>query len=333
MESRQTTASNELVEFQSQSLEEACAFISRIFCPHELKGTSARRQAAQVVMRHTPLGDTSLNYLGHGVPVDISPQCFEKFYLFQATLTGTTTIRKHGRSFEVPQGQASMTAPDEAYSMWWGEGCTQLIFRVDRGALESMFTSMYGIMPTRPLHFADTTDLRSGTMGSAWQMMQLIYSDMSHNAHSSFQDEFVTKHVEQAILYGLLQSHEHLYRDALKWQTREIAPQQVRRVEDYINANAGDPITIDDLVAVSGVAARTLFDNFKKFRGMTPMRYLQQVRLLRVRERLSAPCNGDTVTSIAMEWGFSQLGRFAVTYKSAFGESPSQTLARARSKQ
>ena len=38
------------------------------------------------------------------------------------------------------------------------------------------------------------------------------------------------------------------------------------------------------------------------------------------------PASG-TVTRIATESGFSHLGRFSVTYRAYFGESPSETLA------
>ena len=37
---------------------------------------------------------------------------------------------------------------------------------------------------------------------------------------------------------------------------------------------------------------------------------------------------GATVTGIATEHGFLELGRFAMRYRRQFGETPSQTLAR-----
>jgi transcriptional regulator GlxA family with amidase domain len=38
----------------------------------------------------------------------------------------------------------------------------------------------------------------------------------------------------------------------------------------------------------------------------------------------------DDVTSIAWSVGFTHLGRFALAYRQAYGESPSQTLRDAR---
>jgi transcriptional regulator GlxA family with amidase domain len=51
------------------------------------------------------------------------------------------------------------------------------------------------------------------------------------------------------------------------------------------------------------------------------------MRLHDVRRALSeADCEAPTVTRIAMQHGFRELGRFAVTYRRVFGEAPSQTL-------
>jgi AraC-like DNA-binding protein len=54
------------------------------------------------------------------------------------------------------------------------------------------------------------------------------------------------------------------------------------------------------------------------------------VRLERVREELLCAEPGETVTAIAMRWGFTHLARFSGIYRARFGELPSQTLALAR---
>jgi AraC-like DNA-binding protein len=45
---------------------------------------------------------------------------------------------------------------------------------------------------------------------------------------------------------------------------------------------------------------------------------------------LSAKKGAETVTQVAMRFGFPELGRFSRNYKATFGESPSDTLRRAQ---
>jgi AraC-like DNA-binding protein len=55
------------------------------------------------------------------------------------------------------------------------------------------------------------------------------------------------------------------------------------------------------------------------------------LRLSQVRGALlSARGQLVTVTEIATDFGFGELGRFSVEYRKVFGESPSQTLHPAR---
>jgi transcriptional regulator GlxA family with amidase domain len=58
--------------------------------------------------------------------------------------------------------------------------------------------------------------------------------------------------------------------------------------------------------------------------------YIATRRLYAARARLCAPRPEDSVTSIAMDCGFSHLGEFAQSYFRTYSERPSHTLARAR---
>jgi AraC-like DNA-binding protein len=62
---------------------------------------------------------------------------------------------------------------------------------------------------------------------------------------------------------------------------------------------------------------------------MGPLRYLWLRRMEQARRAL-AICDptAATVTEIATNYGFWELGRFSVTYRTLFGESPSATLRR-----
>jgi AraC-like DNA-binding protein len=83
------------------------------------------------------------------------------------------------------------------------------------------------------------------------------------------------------------------------------------------------------LCADIGVAERTLRMCCAEFLGLSPTRYLLLRRLNKARSALRrADSSTTSVAEIARDHHFLELGRFAVTYRIAFGESPSVTLHR-----
>ena len=90
------------------------------------------------------------------------------------------------------------------------------------------------------------------------------------------------------------------------------------------------PVRLQALARVAGVPPRTLETHFKRFLGTTPLGWVRQARLTHARRALLASEGRVTVTDVAMDCGFSQLGRFAAQYCRRFGELPSETLRRIR---
>jgi transcriptional regulator GlxA family with amidase domain len=96
----------------------------------------------------------------------------------------------------------------------------------------------------------------------------------------------------------------------------------------FIEANARETLRLQDIAAAANVPARTLLDGFRRFRQTSPGRFLRDLRLDRARESLIERDGEASVTTAALEAGFTHLGRFARAYADRFGEKPSETLAR-----
>ena len=103
-----------------------------------------------------------------------------------------------------------------------------------------------------------------------------------------------------------------------------------RRAYQYIQQRIEEPVAISELCAVTGTCYGTLEKGFLETYGMSPLLYLRTLRLFRARHELRQPNQETTVTGVAMRWGFLELGRFSIQYRERFGESPSETLRKAR---
>nr|WP_283812444.1 helix-turn-helix transcriptional regulator [Bradyrhizobium pachyrhizi] len=99
--------------------------------------------------------------------------------------------------------------------------------------------------------------------------------------------------------------------------------------EKAIDKRLDQKLNMPALCAEIGLAERTLRMCCAEFLGMSPTRYVLLRRLNKARAALrSADPSRVTVAQVARDHQFPELGRFAVTYRNIFGESPSVTLQR-----
>ena len=101
----------------------------------------------------------------------------------------------------------------------------------------------------------------------------------------------------------------------------------MQRFHAVLEASESTAVYFPQLCKKIGVSARTLRVICHEHLGLSPKRYLLLRRMHLARRTLREGAPGDTsVTDVATQFGFWELGRFAVEYKSLFGESPSETL-------
>ena len=128
--------------------------------------------------------------------------------------------------------------------------------------------------------------------------------------------------------------------DALLREVRDLDPDRkrpsprdqalVRQAEDLMRERYREAISTRELATSLSVTPRRLQVAFENVCDTTPLSRLQSVRLEMARERLSSAGDNETTTAIAIDCGFSHLGRFSRAYAKAFGELPSRTLRRSR---
>jgi AraC-like DNA-binding protein len=137
----------------------------------------------------------------------------------------------------------------------------------------------------------------------------------------------VARAIEQDMLYAtihcLVDETDHNRR------TRHHHAAAMVRFEEALNKYIDQKLKLPQLCAEIGVPERTLRMCCAEFLGLSPTRYLLLRRLNKARAALRrADPSTATVAQVARDHHFLELGRFAVTYRTTFGESPSATLQR-----
>jgi transcriptional regulator GlxA family with amidase domain len=101
------------------------------------------------------------------------------------------------------------------------------------------------------------------------------------------------------------------------------------RFEQALSKRIDQKLEMPALCAEIGVPERSLRACCAKLLGVSPTRYFLLRRLNKARSALRrADPSTASVAQVARNHQFLELGRFAVTYRTTFGESPSVTLHR-----
>ena len=176
------------------------------------------------------------------------------------------------------------------------------------GAIIRQLSALLGEPVDAAPEFALAMNLTAG-YGRAFASYVLLAATDFKRATPS--NPIAIRELEEFIISKLLMSHPHDFTEALRRTEKSIAPRDMKRAIDFMEAMLGAPIGIAEIAEAAGIAGRTLFKHFHDFYGISPMRYLRRARFERVQEALKRAQPEDSITEIAMAWGFTHMGRFS----------------------
>ncbi len=150
---------------------------------------------------------------------------------------------------------------------------------------------------------------------------------------ASTPDILAIPEVGNAVQQALIQAAIACLVDADEMDETRSSPassRAMRRLEELLEDRWDEPLYILEICAEVGIGERSFRAYCQEHLGMGPHRYLWLRRMnMAQRALMRADPRTNTVTDIATQYGFGELGRFAVSYRALFGEPPSATLRRA----
>ncbi|MDD9739493.1 AraC family transcriptional regulator [Marinovum sp. SP66] len=100
----------------------------------------------------------------------------------------------------------------------------------------------------------------------------------------------------------------------------DAADRRLARALELIVTHPSDAITIEMLTANAGMSRTLLFEHFKEAFGMSPMRFIYDLRLTRAAQMLSG--GPGSVGEIARATGFRSRSHFNREFKRKYGQTP-----------
>jgi AraC-like DNA-binding protein len=242
--------------------------------------------------------------------------------MLQVPLDGAADYRVGRARIEVGPGEAILLPPGHEYTVHADAG-SALFVQVDMAVLVRGLPagragrSRHWAMRCVPVDVSPTGEI--DVLGEVDALLQAPASLAYGGRSAEFTD------LERRVVAWLT--------DALldRGGLRSFVPAGSRLAEragEWIESNLSGPITLESMASQFRVTGRWLQNCFIARWGVAPMDYVTYRRLALARSCLMSP-DGSSVTSAAIRSGFSHLGRFAGLYRRTYGESPSETIARA----
>jgi AraC-like DNA-binding protein len=290
-------------------------------------GTANGQRQLSHEMSVAPLAGIMMTAFSWPHGVSAAAPCLEDTYDFCAPTQGTGEIVVGKEKVSFDHASGVVLSPSRSMRIQTGNNNVSLNVNVPRPLIEAQLRALTGCELQEPLEFEAALRCQREPLAGVWRLVRFIADEIDRD-ESVLLNRLVRERFCETVLTGFLYAQPHTYSSLLH---SDVPPAELRyicQVEEFIAAHCEQPINVRDLATIAGVGMSALYAGFKRHRGYTPLEFLKNTRLLRVRTALLAATPGTTVREIARRWGFNHMGRFSRNYGLRFGEFPSKTLAR-----
>ncbi|MEX2475805.1 helix-turn-helix domain-containing protein [Marinobacter sp.] len=303
------------VGVRSPDFEEAKAFINAHIEDREVAPLSSSGRAENLLTLQ-PLGSSSLFGAMWSEKVHIQSETQKTFH---AVLVLSGNIYCKSLDTNVPVNSLVLTAPGKQADLIWEKGTRAVVMSLARQKLLDTLgvPDLDFLRQTNAIIPGDHQDallLRNGITCLA-QQHEICEGQIAPSVQSQWEGLLLSQFANQ------------LHRE--RQENPSILPGRIRLATEWIRAHIHQPMSVCDLLRVTGASRRSVESGFRTYLNTTPAKFILCHKLKGVRELLSS--NPDlSIGDAAFSFGFNHLSHFTHQYQEAFGELPSETLRQCR---
>jgi DNA-binding CsgD family transcriptional regulator/AraC-like DNA-binding protein len=248
-----------------------------------------------------------------------------KVYVVSLSAGGVAQASQKDVFADVVANQSGGVASPGRPSAWQTSGeFSGATIRIEPDFLTTQLEALTGEVVEGPIHF-DVPMNTGGTRVFLERLWHLVAGEMGQDTPLS--EPMIASGLCESLARALLMGQPHNHSHLLGRAAPSSGVRVVRKVEEFVEANASEPVSLTDLTALTGASGRSIEAAFREHRGTTPASLLRKKRLERARQTLLADPR-VSVTRVAHTLGFLHVETFEAAYFRAFKESPTETRRR-----
>lgn len=280
--------------------------------------TLSGRSDGTASLCHRKAGNLDLCRLRYGAQARILSEGLPDIYHLQFILQGHCRYDMGRDSLSLTAGHVLLINPDEPIDLTYSADCEKFIVRLPSTLFDEACAEHRWFKPNEYIKF-NRTPYRFEDLNSLLHLMQLICEE----AESTASTPQMLQHYNRVVTSKLMTMLQH----NVSLTPQSPANLSFDRLAQYIDDNIKRDISAEELAQHARMSLRSLYGLFEKHARTTPKNFIRHKKLEHVRSALMNPAgNIANVTAIALEYGFTHLGRFSELYKTAFGLLPSESL-------
>ena len=307
--------------FETKVQDSAEAFYDKLYGPVGLQLQKSR--SLDMAIQGFDFAGLHVASIRHGVTTSATVYEQHPFWVFSYLSSGSVQNIDNGKIYAM--NDCVIRRPGDAYRIKTSADMEIINLRVSQSDIDMACVALFGNSFAQTIKL-DVSDSAHALPASTLARVIRNLSSTPYYQHQ-FADRLERKVKESALFELLLACPNSI---SPNFDKSEALPASIRRAIDYIHANLENFPTVVDIATAACISVRAVTKGFNKHLGTSPLQYMLDQRLEGARRQLSKGASDQKVTDVALQWGFLHLGQFSIRYKKQFGESPRETLSKAK---
>ena len=173
-----------------------------------------------------------------------------------------------------------------------------VIYRCKKDRFVTAWVSFEGSCVDKMLEYLHVGNYAIFKSENIWYLMENMYKTASEGA---------TPEVLSNKLYKLIVAY-------FSEMNKEAGPSMLGKVKEYVESNYAKDISVSDMAKVAGVSESLVYRTFRQKENMTPIDYLQSVRVENAK-RIMLEDAELKISDVAEKCGFSNTAYFCKVFK------------------